>query len=136
MNAFTGFLCRIASSKRKATTGENSIKSRISASVNAVKAGHYRLKYDAFFEERSLIPAGHYYEIGYEDLERDPLGELRRLYEGLALPSFAEVEPALTKYVASIAGYKKNTFPDLPLELKCRIAESWRRCFDEWNYST
>lgn len=37
----------------------------------------YRAKYEVFFEERSLIPAGHCYEVGFEELEVDPVGEMR-----------------------------------------------------------
>jgi len=95
----------------------------------------YRDVYDAFFEERGLIPAGRYCGIAFEDLEKDPLGQMRRLYETLILPDFTAVEPALQQYVTTLAGYKKNTFKDLPAELKCRLAQEWRRCFDEWGYS-
>lgn len=94
----------------------------------------YRRMYDAFFEQRKLIPAGQYHEIGFEDLERDPMGEMSKLYKALSLPEFSQAEPALQKYVASLSGYKKNEFPELPLELRKRIAEMWRPSFDEWNY--
>ena len=33
--------------------------------------------YDTFFEERELIPAGNYHDIKYEDLEQDPVGEIK-----------------------------------------------------------
>jgi hypothetical protein len=94
----------------------------------------YRELYDAFFEERGLIPAGHFHELGYADLEKDPLGEMRRLYEALDLPAFAHVEPALRAYLDSLSGYRKNVFPELAPELRRRIASEWRRCFDEWGY--
>jgi hypothetical protein len=96
---------------------------------------HYRVMHDIFFEERGLIPAGHFVDLAFEDLERDPVGEVRRIYEALALPEFAVFEPALRRYVDSIAGYKKNEFPALPAELRKRIRESWGRYFDEWGYS-
>ena len=96
----------------------------------------YREVYDAFFEERGLIPASRYHEIAFEDLEKDPVGQMRRLYEALSLPDFTAVESALRQYVASLSGYKKNAFADLPAELKTRLAHEWRRCFDEWGYST
>ena len=66
--------------------------------------------YDAFFEERGLIPAGHFHEVGFERLEADPIGEVGRIYEALGLPDFGHVEPALRRYVDSIAGYRKNAF--------------------------
>lgn len=94
----------------------------------------YREMYDAFLEERGLIPAGQFHEVGFEELEKDPVGQVRRVYDALGLPAFAEVEPAVRRYTGSIAGYKKNEFSDLPADLRVRIASSWRRCFEEWDY--
>ena len=69
-------------------------------------------------------------------IEQDPLGQVRRIYEALDLPDFAHVEPRLREYVDSIAGYKKNEFPELATDLRERIAHEWRQCFDEWGYPT
>jgi hypothetical protein len=52
----------------------------------------YRTMYNAFFAERDLIPPGDYHEIGFEDLERNPLEQMRLLYQALSLPDFAEVD--------------------------------------------
>jgi hypothetical protein len=57
------------------------------------------------------------------------------MYEALSLPDFGHVEPGLRRYLASIAVYRKNTFPDLPAELRARVAREWRRCFEEWGYA-
>lgn len=94
----------------------------------------YRAMYDAFFEERGRIPAGQFHEVAFEELEKDPVGQVRRAYEALSLPAFEEAEPALRRYVESIAGYKKNAFSPLPADLLARIASSWRQCFEEWDY--
>ena len=94
----------------------------------------YREVYDVFFEERRLIPKGHFHEIGFEALEADPIGQVRGIYEALALPDFRQVEPGLRRYVESLSGYKKNTLPELPAELRSRVAREWRSCFDEWGY--
>jgi hypothetical protein len=94
----------------------------------------YRVMYDAFFEERGLIPDGRFHEIGYEALEADPIGEVTRLYDALGLPPFGHVEPALRSYVQSIAGYEKNQFADLPADTRTRIAAAWRPCFEAWHY--
>ena len=94
----------------------------------------YREMYDAFFEERGAIPAGQYHEIAFEDLERDPNNQVRRIYEALDLPDFSGVESSLKCYVSSIAGYKKNKFPDLSEELHQRISRAWRPSIEEWGY--
>jgi hypothetical protein len=94
----------------------------------------YRELYAAFFEERGLIGEGHFHEIGFEDLERDPVGEMRALYEKLGLPEFAKVESRLRGYLDSQAGYRKNTFGELEPDVRRRIAGEWKRCFEEWGY--
>jgi hypothetical protein len=95
----------------------------------------YEEIYQAYFEERSLIPAGRLHEIRYESLTADPLAELRKLYETLQLGDFAPAEPALRQYLASIANYQKNRFAEIEPYWKAQVARRWRRCFDEWGYA-
>lgn len=95
----------------------------------------YRTMYDAFFEEREFIPRGQYHEIGFEDLERDPLGEMQQLYDALQLPDFGLAAAPLREYVESIAGYAKNDFAGLPGELRQTIARAWEPSLIEWGYS-
>src|SRR5215208_2723811 len=78
----------------------------------------YTEMHDAFFEERPLIPAGRFHEVRFEDLERDPVGQVRTLYESLSLPAFADVEPELRRYVDTLAGYRKNAHAKLAPELR------------------
>lgn len=96
----------------------------------------YDEMYSAYFEERALIPPGNLHEVRYEDLERDPLNQVRNIYASLALPDFEEVEPALRRYIDSISGYQKNVFRELPDETRRRIADRWRRYFEAWSYPT
>ena len=94
----------------------------------------YKELYAAFFEERGLIAAGRFHELAFAELEKDPVNEIRKLYEALGLPAVAKVEPALRKYVDSLSDYRKNQFPELAPDVRRRIAREWRRCFDEWGY--
>jgi hypothetical protein len=94
----------------------------------------WREMHDAYFAERTLIPAGNLHEMAFSALERDPIGELRRMYEALGLPPLSKAEPQLRKYLGSIANYAKNKFLEMPPDLKLRIAETCRRGFEEWGY--
>lgn len=94
----------------------------------------YNEVYDAYFEERPLIPAGALHEIPFEKLESDPMGELRRMYESLSLPDFSAAEPPLRKYVDSLSGYRKNEFQPLAPEIEARLRREWKRCFECWGY--
>jgi len=95
----------------------------------------YRATYDAFFEERGLIPPGQYHEVCFEELEVEPIGQIERVYEGLGLPAFSVTRPALERYVAGLRGYRKNEFPEPPAALRRRLADAWRPCFEQWGYA-
>ena len=103
--------------------------------VNAAILRRYKMMYDALFEERDLIPEGQFYELRFEDFEKDMLGQAREIYEHLNIPGFQEAEPAFRRYVDSIAGYKKNVYPPLSEPLRQRVAQAWQRSFEEWGYA-
>jgi hypothetical protein len=96
--------------------------------------GVYTEMYNAYFEERCLVPEGRLCEVGYEDLEREPLVVVGSIYESLGLAGFEGLRPRLETYLGSIAGFRKNRHPELPEPLRRRIADEWGRSFDEWGY--
>jgi hypothetical protein len=91
--------------------------------------------YESFFEERSLIPDGRFHEVSFEDLEKDPVGQLRRLYDQLGLSGFDAVRPVLERYLDSQTHYRKNAYSDLPPSLRHEVGRAWRRNFEEWGYA-
>jgi hypothetical protein len=96
----------------------------------------YRSMYDRYFEEKELIPTNRFHDIALEDLEIDPVGHLRNIYERLDLPGFPDVEPEVRTYTESLRNYRKNEHPGLPDPIRRRIAKAWQRSFDEWRYPT
>jgi hypothetical protein len=94
----------------------------------------YTAMYDAYFEEKALIPEGRLHEIAFSALEADPVGEVGGLYERLGLPAFDRFEPALRTYVESLRTYKKNRYIGLAPEARQRVATEWRRSFEVWGY--
>jgi omega-hydroxy-beta-dihydromenaquinone-9 sulfotransferase len=108
--------------------------SRSPEDINVRIIRRYRTLYDAFFEERDLIPDGQFHEIRFEDLESDPVAELRGLYENLGIPGFETFRPSLENYVSTNSSYRKNAYQELPASLRREISQAWRRSFDEWNY--
>jgi len=95
----------------------------------------YQVMHDAYFDELPLIPEGRFHDVAFEDLEADPIGELRTVYERLDLGGFDTVLPRLQAYVDSLSGYRKNDYPDLPPALRDRVGQAWRRNFEAWDYS-
>ncbi len=94
----------------------------------------YRAMYDAYFADRLLIPPGQLVEVAYEDVEADPVGQVRAIYEGLDLAPFEPARPKLEAYLAAIAGYRKNRHPELDEATRRKVAEACAPCFDAWGY--
>ena len=109
------------------------------ADPNDLEAGvlrRYRQMHDAYFDERDAIPDSRLHELAFRNLETDPIGEVRKIYESLALPGFDDLQPRLADYVESLASYRKNRYMDLDGATKRRVRESWGRSFETWGYPT
>ena len=94
----------------------------------------YREMNQAYLDDRHLIPDGNLYELHFEDLEKDMLGQVRAIYQHLGLDDFQSVEPALTAYINSMSAYKKNNYAPLSDEMKDRLARAWQPMFDAFGY--
>jgi hypothetical protein len=66
-------------------------------------------------------------------LEEAPLAQLRKVYETLSLPGFAEAEPAFRVYLDSIAGYQKNP-QEIADNVIAKVNQHWQFALDEWGY--
>jgi hypothetical protein len=90
--------------------------------------------YSRLEEERGLIPASQYYELRYEDLIRDPVGQMRALYTHLDIDGFEQVSPLLRKYLATAEGYATNRY-DLSCEQKEEITRRWGQVIRRYGYA-
>ena len=86
-----------------------------------------------YLQDRHLITADRLVEVRYEDLERNPLDELERIYRGLELPDWEAARAAAASYMAGKAQYRKNVYPEDPAVIE-RVNEIWRFAVDEWQY--
>jgi hypothetical protein len=84
-------------------------------------------------EGRNLVKPDHFYELRYEELVRDPVGQMRSLYEHLGLGDFEVVRPSLEKYLASIAGYETNRYQLTP-EMHEEITRRWGEVIQKYGY--
>ena len=66
--------------------------------------------YTAFESQAHLLDPSRIHEVRYEDLVRDPVGEMRRLYEHLDLGEFDLLQPRLDAYLKQNDGYRTNTY--------------------------
>jgi hypothetical protein len=93
-----------------------------------------RRMYEAFEPSRSKIDPARFCEIRYEDLVRDPVGQMRTVYDQLGLDEFDKVLPAVEKYVAATAGYKTNRY-DVSPELRDEITRRWKPYIERYGYA-
>jgi hypothetical protein len=94
----------------------------------------YQTMYDAYLEDRKLIPEGHLCEIRYADLETDMVTQVNAIYEQLQLGDFAPAKAAIQTYSDSVADYQKNTHKPLAQDEKRLVAEAWGPMFEAFGY--
>jgi hypothetical protein len=80
--------------------------------------------YDKLEEGRKLLPPSRYYELRYEALVRDPVGQMRALYAHLDLGGFDQVLPRLEAYLQKVSGYETNRY-DLPPDKQAEVSRRW-----------
>jgi len=91
--------------------------------------------YEVFEEERELIDPARFSEVRYEDLVKDPLGQMRRIYDDLGIGGFEAVRPALEKHLVGVAGYKTNRYKISP-EIRAEITRRWGFYVRKYGYSS
>lgn len=96
--------------------------------------GNYRRMEDAFYRDAALLASEQWVEVRFEDLERDPMGELRKIYAHLGLEFTPAFERRTARYLASIAGYQKNRFQPLPAAVHAALDQTMGPYFARWGY--
>jgi len=93
----------------------------------------YEHLFRVFEEDRPLIPKGQLHDLKFEDLEVDPVGELRKIYEQLNMQGFDDLEPKVTAQLESLRKYRKNEFT-MEEGLMRRIYDRWGAAFERYGY--
>lgn len=89
--------------------------------------------YDAFEEDVLQVPPAQFCEVRYEDLVRDMLGQVKRVYGLLGLDGFEAALPALEAYTAKTADYQPNRHVLSP-ESRDQITARWGKYIEKYGY--
>jgi hypothetical protein len=91
--------------------------------------------YAVFERDRQLIADSRLCEVRYEDLVREPIEQMRMIYERLELGEFEKVLPTLQEYVERQAGYQTNRY-ELTGEMRAEIGRRWASYIQQYGYSS
>jgi hypothetical protein len=89
--------------------------------------------YRQFESDRALIDPGRFHELRCEDLVAHPLGEMRRLYDGLGLGGFDRAVPRMKVHLESVAGHRTNSFA-IDRDRRDEIDRRWGRWMRPYGY--
>jgi hypothetical protein len=70
----------------------------------------FEVIYRRLEEARPLFKPGRFHEIRYEELVKNPVGELEQIYGSLELGGFDEARPRVEQYLRQTDGYETNKY--------------------------
>ena len=96
--------------------------------------GAFERMYRGFDRQRESIDPTRICEVRYEDLVRDPISQVRTIYEKLDLGDFEHVREKLEEYVGCLRDYRPNEYEVEP-ETKEEIRRRWAGYIERYGYA-
>ena len=95
---------------------------------------NYRAIEEAFYRQTAHLPPGQVAQVRFEDLRRDPLGQVRCAREQLGLgfpPSYGQ---RVERYLRETSGYRPNGFEPLGEGARRDVDAALGSLMDRWGY--
>jgi omega-hydroxy-beta-dihydromenaquinone-9 sulfotransferase len=86
-----------------------------------------------FEADKHLIPNDKLIELRYEDLVKDPIGNLRDLYARLKIDGFESARPRMQAYLDAQNEHRVSEY-EMPAELKRKVIERLKPYIDRYGY--
>lgn len=118
---------------RRTMNEENSLGDRDQPDIETEILDVYEDCLRCYERDRSLIPPDRLYEMRYETLDADPLGELGRMYAALNLHGFESLSERLRPQLAEVKAFQKNRYEKDPEQAR-RIHERLKFAYDRFGY--
>jgi hypothetical protein len=103
------------------------------AGLNEYVFETFNRMYEAVDRDRPLLGNEQFCEVRYEDLVADPVGQMERVYETLALDDFDHVRPEIEAYADEHREYRTNRY-ELAPELSEEISRRWGWFAERYGY--
>ena len=88
---------------------------------------------NALLSDSADLPAESFVEICFEDLEREPLKQIEKIYDQLKLPGLEQAIPNFESYLTSLQGYQKNNYPFDSKTINL-VESHWMPFIQRWQY--
>jgi hypothetical protein len=82
--------------------------------------------------KRTLSP-GQFYELSYEDLVKNPIAEMKKIYDHFRLPGFDACLPRMQSYLGAVSGYETNKYI-LSEEQRSLVSVRWGDIIRQYGY--
>jgi len=93
----------------------------------------YLAMYHSYHLYRVKIPPERRYELKFEDLEHDPVGQLEKLYAHFGWAGSEQIAGRLAPDLQRHRDFRKNRF-ELPEDVRQRVADRWEPAFLRYGY--
>jgi hypothetical protein len=94
---------------------------------------NYKRVMTTFFKQQKMIPKEHYVEIKYEDLVKDPIRQVKKIYTTLNLTGLENALPRMNRYLDSKKEYKTNIY-EIDEKIIHHVFKNWKFTINRWNY--
>lgn len=94
----------------------------------------YNRMYAKYFKEKKLILNGNFCEIRYENLIKNPMQQLKEIYQELDLGNFKKYKLNFEEYIKSQQEIKRAVY-NIDDRLQNHIYLQLKQIIDRWNYS-
>jgi hypothetical protein len=92
--------------------------------------------YGGFESQRISIDPHRIVDVRYEDIVRDPVGQIEAIYRHLDLGDFEVLRPSLEAYAAEQKDYQPNRHPQLEPEIQSEIRRRWAGYIEKYGYGS
>ena len=101
--------------------------------IDDVILGTYPRMMDALLRDQEKLPATQFVELSYEDLRRDPVGQVERIYGELELAGFSTYRERFEAYVDGVRGYRTNRYTT-SADVAETVRRHWGPFLKRWGY--
>ncbi|WP_298863544.1 sulfotransferase [uncultured Gimesia sp.] len=118
---------------RKTMFGDNGFAPLDMEKLEEDMSNIYLRHLDVYEQDRKTVPEGQLHEVRFEDLEEDPVDELRKVYEQLNLPGFDDLVKNMQPYLQDQKSYKQNKY-EMDAAQEKKIYELYQKAFEMFGY--